>query len=133
MTCKDCVHCDVCKYKFFHLSENHYTLDSKNVEYICKCFKDKAKYIELPCKVGDTVYHYCKEVCAILSYFIERIVIDYDVDNSNGYWTFEGMCSEDDELIDAFDFTTNEIGKIVFLTKSEAEQKLKELKENANS
>lgn len=56
MTCKDCIHSDVCRYKFFHLSENHYTLDSKNVEYVCKCFKDKSKCIELPCKVGDVVY-----------------------------------------------------------------------------
>lgn len=95
-----------------------------------KMFEDKLEngaLIELPCKVGDTVYHYCKEICAILPYFIERIVIDYDVENRNGYWTFECMCSEDDELIDAIDFTTDEIGKTVFLSKSEAEQKLKEL------
>lgn len=123
MTCKDCIHCEMCYvvrnigYKF------------TMVELHCTDFKDKSKYIELPCTVGDTVYHYCKEICAILPYFIERIVIDYDGENRNGYWTFEGMCSEDDELIDAIDFTTDEIGKNVFLTKAEAEQKLKELQE----
>ncbi len=120
MTCKDnCLHYKVCKAISWQLP----FCNPKE----CDCFDDKSKYTELPCKVGDTVYHYCKEVCAILPYFIERIVIDYDVDNSNGYWTFEGMCSEDDELIDAIDFTTDDIGKTVFLTKSEAEQKLKEL------
>lgn len=125
MTCKDCLHFAICANVYCEVTAE---TEIKNIHgKPCFYFKDKSKYIELPCKVGNTVYHYCKEVCAILPYFIERIVIDYDVDNSNGYWTFEGMCSKDDELIDAFDFTTNEIGKIVFLTKFEAEQKLKEL------
>lgn len=51
MTCKDCIHYGIChlqymrgeKYKDVELSE-------------CSDFKDKSKYIELPRKVGDTVY-----------------------------------------------------------------------------
>ena len=37
------------------------------------------------------------------------------------------------EYLDEIEFAEDEIGKTVFLAKSEAEQKLKELKENANS
>lgn len=117
MTCKDCVHCDVCKYKFFHLSENHYTLDSKNVEYICKCFKDKAKYIELPCKVGDTVYWICHK--GGKPYISEEIVQSIHCDVRK---TLEFTLLNPNNKI---------LKSNVFLTKSEAEQKLKELKENA--
>ncbi|MDE6469746.1 MAG: hypothetical protein K2L19_01815 [Eubacterium sp.] len=130
MTCKDCIHYDVCKYKFHHLNESHYILDSKNIEIVCKSFKDKSKYIELPCKVGDTIYKllpiidnlgYCTgEYFVCDKYFLEEISIQYGADttyidnNGNRY------------LVEDF-------GKTVFLTKSEAEQKLKELKENAKT
>ena len=41
MTCKDCIYYDVC---------DDYILT------FCRGFKDKSRFIELPCKVGDTVY-----------------------------------------------------------------------------
>lgn len=41
MTCKDCVHHDICECAG---------------RDICEDFKDKSRFIELPCKVGDTVY-----------------------------------------------------------------------------
>lgn len=60
--------------------------------------------IELPCKVGDKVY-----------------VIEQDWDNDYNYFYY----------IDEYKFTLDLFGnwgKTVFLTKAEAEQKLKELK-----
>ena len=48
MTCKECIHYDVCK-----ALEDEVDMIST---YQCGCFKDKSKFIELPCKVGDTVY-----------------------------------------------------------------------------
>ncbi len=54
MTCKDCVHYEVC---------NHFITDPKAIESMRYgnsetwfCFKDKSKLIKLPCKVGDTVF-----------------------------------------------------------------------------
>ena len=40
--CKDCIHYDVC----------YALMQSKEVETFCNHFKDKSRYIELPCKVG---------------------------------------------------------------------------------
>lgn len=41
MTCKDCLHYEVC---YYHDFEG------------CEWFSDKSKCVHLPCKVGDTVY-----------------------------------------------------------------------------
>lgn len=52
MTCNDCPHFDVCKmYGAFHMKRR---ISSKWKN--CPFRNDKAKYIELPCKVGDEVY-----------------------------------------------------------------------------
>ena len=52
-TCADCIHNEICE-----------TLWQKNnipklFACQCGCFKEKSRYIELPCKVGDTVYKLC--------------------------------------------------------------------------
>ena len=46
MTCKDCIHYEeVCEY-------NNAALDDKP----CAAFKDRSRFVELPCKVGDTLF-----------------------------------------------------------------------------
>lgn len=52
MTCKDCLHADVC-----YMVE-HYGVDltEDGQEYDCNQFKDKSRFVELPCKIGDTVW-----------------------------------------------------------------------------
>lgn len=58
MTCKDCLCSDVCIetrdqiQMLAHQSRN-------DVEKVCSNFKDKSRFVELPCKVGDTVYKIC--------------------------------------------------------------------------
>lgn len=47
-TCKDCIHYDVCS---LVLQYGKFAIDVCN-----KGFKDKARYIELPCAVGDDVW-----------------------------------------------------------------------------
>lgn len=49
MTCKDCIHNEMCF--------GTHTDDSPT----CCDFKDKSRYIELPCKVGDKVWYIHKE------------------------------------------------------------------------
>lgn len=123
MTCKDCIHCDVCQYKELPIIAEQ-----------CVDFKDKSKYIELPCKVGDTVY-----------------VLDYEDDNAVDYSGYIFIMANNDFafLSPVLNGESNPIeicneyfqrsiddednsGVIVpltelFFTKSEAEQKLKEL------
>ena len=53
-TCKDCIHYEVCKYK-----DEKVSLGTKTCELVAdgfKCFKDKSRIVELPCKVGDKVF-----------------------------------------------------------------------------
>lgn len=84
---------------------------------------ESKRVVELPCKVGDTVYHYCKSVNQIVPYVVEDIHIDkeqtrYFATAFNVYYN---------EYLDEIEFTKDKIGKTVFLIREEAEQKLKEL------
>jgi hypothetical protein len=45
------------------------------------------------------------------------------------FWEATSHATETDELLDKIDFDLGDFGKTVFLTKEEAEAKLKELKE----
>lgn len=128
MTCeKHCLHWEVCKLTPpEYATAKYYTFC--NCAEKCECFKDKSKYIELPCKVGDTVYSYCYEFGYILPYFVENINIGF-LANDRTFISFEANshADETDELLDDIDFDLEDIGKTVFLTKETAEQKLKEL------
>lgn len=89
---------------------------------------EEGKLIELPCKVGDTVYylggHYERHKTKVYVNEVTKGIVDHitigqkgvpqiDVcDNENAWTTFD--CVDD-------------FGKIVFLTKEEAEKKLEEL------
>ena len=44
-TCKDCIHYDICLGAF-----------GDWLPKICDSFKDKSKFIELPCSIGDITY-----------------------------------------------------------------------------
>lgn len=48
-TCNDCIHYDVCYKKPDHF-------DDLSVNGGCIDFADKSRFVELPCKVGDTAY-----------------------------------------------------------------------------
>lgn len=121
-----------CKYGFQHCSkedwENCKTIDDvidKLADY--EDLEEQGRLIKLPCKVGDTVWDNdfgrpcaytitafsfgeCEEyICEPVT--TKEVVFYYA--NSSGSITGS--------------FAESEIGKTVFLTKSEAEQKLKEM------
>lgn len=125
MTCKDCIHYDVCGYRNIENPKecNETISDLNDIEKLCESFKDKSLYIELPCKVGDTVYEPTRR--GINTYKIVRINI------SKHGRTFEWECV-DGFYTSLIGFVDYEIGETVFLTKEKAEAKLKELKENDN-
>lgn len=54
MTCKDCEHYLLCANDITNLYEDF--KNKSDVEERCLYFKDKSTMLELPCKVGDTVY-----------------------------------------------------------------------------
>lgn len=97
MNCKDCIHYDVCEYEypeFVHEKEDK----NADMEKECIQFKDKSRFSELPCKVGDTVYQVDSE--RIYESTVKRIIYDTD-----------GIA-----------FDERAIGKSVFLTREEAEK-----------
>lgn len=109
MTCKDCIHFEVCCYVDRFLP-------------ICDSFKDKSKLIELPCSVGDIVYYpYAGKI-------LEKKVTAYHrvYDARSGVQGIDWWYELDDDESETMDVDL--IGKTVFLTKDEAEKKLEEVK-----
>lgn len=108
-TCKDCIHYDVCE---FHLDEK--TTMTVNE---CMHFKDKSKFVELPCKVGTKVYT------------IEKGRNDTEYIKINGH-TYQRMVPQyyiTEHEYSLTDFALGiKIGVQLFLTKEEAYQALKE-------
>lgn len=111
MTCKDCIHNEMCY--------GTHTDDSPT----CCDFKDKSRYIELPCKVGDTVYliHGDKvRQAVILAFYIDKVGIICELKISmNGANPTAPCCAA---IIDKDTYTDNDI----YLTSEEAEKALKE-------
>lgn len=100
--CKNCIKADVCKVAEEFDKE---PVDEMYIEG-CDYFKDRNRFVDLPCKVGDTVYQ--TDGIRIYENKIERIIFDT---NNIG-----------------FDETS--IGKSIFLTREEAEQVIKERENN---
>lgn len=114
-TCANCVHGDVCENRFSWLDQEDNT---KHI--ICHHFKDRAGIVELPCKVGDTVYiidegedeysePYVLDV-KVLRFFIDKRGLGVELKLPLGF----GQSS------------WQVIGENVFLTREEAEKALAE-------
>ena len=111
MTCKDCIHYELCLDEAKCKGESLNDFNNEEIEDFCRFAKPKSRYIELPCAVGDTVYIVAEVSRAV----IECIVL--------GAWVCEDNCT-----IITHDGTIHNasFGKTVFLTKEEAETALKE-------
>ena len=100
-----------------------------NAEYWLKVYfklkdyedlEQQGRLIKLPCKVGDVVY-------VTESTLVEAMCIRIQLDGDrNGIWINAKECPYDRWI------SFKAFGKTVFLTKSEAEAKLKELRGGEN-
>lgn len=119
-TCADCVHVEVCKeYVMGLAAARGVDLNIDDLKAVLQCddcdhFKDRSRFVEVPCAVGDTVY----ELCRINQFG------DYKIGESE----IKGFIVDTDGT--AFDYEL--LGKRFFLTREEAEQALKECEKNAN-
>ena len=88
--------------------------------------EEQGRLIKLPCKVRDTVYYISEgfiEPCTVETIFIS----DYtDKDGNCSYMAEIHFDREDCPYVSTEIYFTD-IGKTIFLTKAEAEQKLKEM------
>lgn len=120
-SCKGCVHAEVCCKKNLHVAVGMNFIPRfkyKRIEQECKHFKDRSHFVELPCKVGDTVY-VIENIAGeekIIQDHVETIGIGYYADGINIY-QFDGVKT---------DGYFEDFGKTVFLTREAAEQALKE-------
>lgn len=111
-SCKDCIHEEVCDIFAGDLNED-------GAEK-CICFKDRNIFIELPCKIGDSVY-----VKMQFGGYAEAEVRDYSYFISYGFCVVVTSTKFDKQYV-----PFSEFGKTIFLTREEAEQALKECEKN---
>jgi hypothetical protein len=117
-TCKDCVHVGVCKFKDLPapLSDS-YIRESECIEKRCGDFKDRSRFVELPCKLRDHIYVPTRS-------FISEYEISCFHIGKQGMWFDSDVIDGISTRLRNGDF--DDIGKTVFLTYEEAEQALKE-------
>ena len=100
--CKECIHNNVCR-------------NYEPISYsACSDFKDKSRYIELPCKVGDKVYfdtYLHENSVGVQSHKVINVKYVITTEPWKG-----GIGAE------IYDYY---FGKTVFLTREEAEKALK--------
>lgn len=116
MLCKNCVHFAVCANVYCEVTAE---TEIKNIHgKPCYYFEDKSKYIALPCKVGDRVYVICYKRNVQPYIRVETVLhMNYLQGKSLALWQIHTEYAAHN-------------AKDVIYTKSEAEQKLKEMKEN---
>ncbi len=107
--------------------ENSYDYKNLLIERLGKYedLEEQGRLIKLPCKVGDTVY--VVDNCIQIKPAGCRIgLIGYTATlEDKGFYSVAEF-EKDSSIIEEFE--DKDIGKTVFLTKSEAEAKLKELR-----
>lgn len=129
MTCEDCVHNGVCSgfiptdldRDVFDYCREGRTDEIPDIEERCFDFKPKSRYIELPCAVGDTVYwvtRSCDENGREESVIHEGNIISFSLQNDG----LRFYCRYKHGL--TFWLKIEYFGKIVFLTREEAEKAL---------
>lgn len=118
MTCKDCFHYEACSFYNRNLKD-----EFDPIELQCDNFKEKSLIVELPCRVGDTVYvlYTCD-----LPHEIEQVII-------NGI----NIRKESTQIVfsnnSAFTVWENDWSvykKYVFSSREEAERALEESEKN---
>jgi len=101
LTCKDCLYYGACDFtKKCDKAQNP----------TCYCFKDRSKFIEIPCKPNDIVY------LLIFDRVVEVRV--YEVVYNVGRGSY--LIFIHDNLI----YQSSDVGKYIFFTREEAEKEL---------
>ena len=110
MTCKDCIHFDLCIPVYSKIFGKGNGLDAEAETDGCGYFKDRSRFVELPCKLGDEIF--CTTMGKIHQAVVDRIEL---YDEGVAIITTDGYCPD---------------SSICYHTQEEAEQALKERIEN---
>lgn len=107
--CENCIHYELCS--SISLKKIGISLISQDE---CCGYKDRSRFVELPCKLGDTVYYF-NSAGEIYSQKVSGFIVN-----------FVGILVDSDVMFDS-----HLMGDRFFSTRKEAEQALK-LKEREN-
>lgn len=96
-------------------------------EYLKKLKKyedlvEQGRLIKLPCKVGDTVFYINGTL------ILEYEVVGFSIDRTGAWLMYGEHYVDENDRTYSYNFETDKIGKTVFLTREEAEEKLKEMR-----
>lgn len=124
--CKDCYHYKICENNLIQqgMDPTSVVLASTIDDSVgdCPYFQDKAMLIELPCKVGDTVY--TNE--SMQGWYMRRKDRPYEAKivfiGINGKDNFMNVVLKNDNMLQ---FPFSEIRKTVFLTRDEANKDIR--------
>lgn len=125
MNCMDCLHCDVCG---VWKNAESLTQQMEKAETL-KCFRNKANVVELPCKVGDTVYEvggrFYNDIikCEVIEIAQDKTGMTIKTQSWDKIHDISGLLQRCDRWFDADNF-----GKTVFLTREEAALKARDSK-----
>lgn len=123
-TCKDCIHSDVCT-----------ILENKGYQQDCKHFADSSRFVELPCHVGDTVYMLTEQTQKLGHKKVTKtVIVECCVDNfriGDAGYPSAALC--DNENVWCYGVEPKMFGEIIFPSREEAEQALKEREKNENN
>ena len=129
MTCKDCIHYEACCH---WTEEEHGAMEMTTTEQGCNYFKDKSKFIELPCKVGDTVYYindFYDDSITIQEFIVESLHITADKDKLGRKKQSFALARDILYCFLPKRIPFTQFCKTVFLTREEAEKALKDVQE----
>lgn len=103
-TCKNCLHVKICQKTRIMDPTHNYAIE-------CNDFKDRSRFVELPCERGDLVYFI--KARRVMADIVSKFTID--------------KCGVMLQRVNGYNLGyTDQLGKKLFLTREEAEQALKE-------
>ncbi len=148
-TCKNCIHYELCEEAYISecaelLNTDVDAIDRTKINMSecdsCEHFKDRSKFVELPCKVGAKIYRMIfrydrnsRPAKKIPSHYLEEPVVGMHICDSRLRVNALSNKKYRDYIIVKCNNTNQlhhipiaKIGKTVFLTKEEAEKALEE-------
>ena len=113
MTCKDCIHVNVCNVMYCDI------MPRRSIKS-CGCFKDKSRFVEIPCKVGDVIYFVHRNHAEV---FFETFTVEMIAESKYGWNAYPSLANY------TMSFPFDWFGISVFLSREEAEKALEAMNE----
>lgn len=122
--CKNCIHYCLCNYEEIC----HYDIDNIKNAKDCSFFQGRSRFVELPCKVGDTVYMLTEQTQKLGRKKITKtVIVECCVDNfriGDAGYPSAALCNN--ENVWHYGVEPKMFGESIFLSREAAEQALKE-------